>query len=66
MRQMPKIQTNESHSTSGNYTYKKTISIEVIGIDIIGPLQSSEGYKYILIAIDYFTRWPMVKKNKEC
>ena len=29
-----------------------------IHIDIIGPLPSSQGYRYCLTAIDRFTRWP--------
>src|SRR6185369_12222247 len=31
---------------------------EVIGIDIVGPLNETEkGNKYIVVAIDYFTKW---------
>ena len=30
-----------------------------IGIDIVGPLpKTSRGYKYIVVAIDYLTKWP--------
>uniref|UniRef100_A0A5S6QLN8 RNA-directed DNA polymerase n=1 Tax=Trichuris muris TaxID=70415 RepID=A0A5S6QLN8_TRIMR len=29
-----------------------------IHVDIVGPLPSSDGYKYLLTAIDRFTRWP--------
>ncbi len=29
------------------------------GIDIVGPLpQMKDGYRYIIIAIDYFFKWP--------
>src|SRR6266540_2237332 len=29
------------------------------GIDIVGPLpQTEDGYRYIVVAIDYFSRWP--------
>ena len=32
------------------------------GIDIVGPLpQTEEGYRYIVVAMDYFTRWPEAK-----
>lgn len=31
---------------------------EHIHIDLVGPLRSSRGYKYILTVIDRFTRWP--------
>lgn len=39
---------------------------EVVGLDFIGPMQPSEGYKYLLVALYYFTRWPMIKKDKNC
>lgn len=29
-----------------------------IHIDLIGPLQLSQGYRYCLTAVDRFTRWP--------
>ena len=33
--------------------------MERIAIDVLGPLPVSEdGNKYILIAMDYFTKWP--------
>src|SRR6266540_2903758 len=29
------------------------------GIDIVGPLlQTEDGYRYIIVAMDYFSRWP--------
>src|SRR6266540_1703932 len=29
------------------------------GIDIVGPLpQTDDGYRYIVVAMDYFSRWP--------
>lgn len=31
---------------------------EHVHIDIVGPLPSSEGYRYCLTCIDRFTRWP--------
>lgn len=43
---------------------KATKPFEVIGIDFIGPMQQSDGYKYLVVAMDYFTRWPMVRKTK--
>ena len=37
-----------------------------IGIDIVGPLpQTEKGNKYIVVAIDYFTKWPEAKALKE-
>ena len=31
---------------------------EVIHIDLVGPLPSSQGYTYLLTCVDRFTRWP--------
>jgi len=37
-----------------------------IGIDIVGPLPRTEkGNKYIVVAIDYFTKWPEAKALPE-
>ena len=37
-----------------------------IGIDIVGPLSRTEkGNKYIVVAIDYFTKWPEAKALPE-
>src|SRR6266540_2292520 len=31
----------------------------MMGIDIVGPLPQTENrYRYIVVAIDYFSRWP--------
>ena len=38
----------------------------MIGIDFVGPLPITEkGNKYIIVAIDYFTKWPEAKAVKE-
>jgi hypothetical protein len=37
-----------------------------IGIDFVGPLpQTQKGNKYIIVAMDYFTKWPEAKAVKE-
>ena len=37
-----------------------------IGIDIVGPLpQTTKGNKYIVVAIDYFTKWPEARAIPE-
>ena len=37
-----------------------------IGIDIVGPLnETTEGNKYIVVAIDYFTKWPEARAIRE-
>ena len=34
----------------------------VVGIDIKGPLpQTNRGHKYILVMVDYFTKWPTAR-----
>jgi len=35
-------------------------------IDIVGPLNESNGYSYILTAIDQFTRWPKATTKYYC
>lgn len=38
---------------------------EIIGIDIVGPLEETKsGKKYIVVAIDYFTKWPEARAIK--
>lgn len=35
---------------------------ELWGIDFVGPIKESDaGNKYILVASEYFTKWPVVK-----
>src|SRR2546429_1194203 len=37
-----------------------------IGIDFVGPLPiTDKGNRYILVAVDYFTKWPEAKATKE-
>ena len=39
---------------------KPIIEIEIFdlwGIDFMGPFPSSDGYEYILMAVDYVSRW---------
>lgn len=31
---------------------------DVVHLDIVGPLPSSQGYRYLLTCVDRFTRWP--------
>ncbi|CAG8641326.1 2328_t:CDS:2, partial [Paraglomus occultum] len=38
---------------------------QIIGIDHVGPLhETKEGYLYLIVAQDYFTKWPMAKATK--
>lgn len=47
------------------------MSIQRFGIDLIGEIRltSSKGHKYILVGIDYFTKWieviPLVNVEQE-
>ena len=39
---------------------KPIIEVEIFdlwGIDFMGPFPNSDGYEYILMAVDYVTRW---------
>jgi hypothetical protein len=39
---------------------------ERVGIDFVGPLpETEEGNRYILVAVDYFTKWPEVKATRK-
>lgn len=50
---------NELHPIEVNEPF------EIIGIDIVGPLNETEkGNKYIVVAIDYFTKWPEARALK--
>src|ERR1044072_10001149 len=47
--------------TKRNELYPIPVSApwERVGIDFVGPLpETNQGNKYIITAIDYFTRWP--------
>ena len=38
-----------------------------VGIDIMGPLpKTADGYRYIVVAIDYFTKWPEAAPLRDC
>ena len=38
---------------------------QIIGIDHVGPLhETKEGYQHLIIAQDYFTKWPIVRPTK--
>ena len=32
--------------------------LEVLTLDFVGPLPSSQGFKYMLVAIDHYSRYP--------
>ncbi|XP_075087841.1 uncharacterized protein LOC142169819 [Nicotiana tabacum] len=44
---------------NGVASYVSALSIRCLGIDVIRPIQSnaSNGHKFILVSIDYFTKW---------
>nr|XP_043068289.1 uncharacterized protein LOC122321628 [Drosophila bipectinata] len=54
--QKAKIQRH-TKSPLGEYTASDA-RFEHINIDIVGPLPSSNGYRYCLTCIDRFSRWP--------
>ena len=47
------------------YPIKATRPFEIIGIDHVGPLkENKDGYQYLIVAQDYFTKWPIVAPTK--
>ena len=51
---------NEMHAIVAKAPFER------VGIDFVGPLpQTSQGNKYILVAVDYFTKWPEVRATKK-
>nr|GFC73363.1 reverse transcriptase domain-containing protein [Tanacetum cinerariifolium] len=45
-----------------NYTARKVCEIFYVwGIDFMGPFPSSRGNKYILVAVDYLSKWVKAK-----
>ena len=57
-RQKPSTH-NEMHAIVAKAPFER------IGIDFVGPLpKTSQGNRYILVAVDYFTKWPEAKATK--
>jgi len=57
-RQKPSTH-NEMHAIVAKAPFER------IGIDFVGPLTTtSKGNRYILVAVDYFTKWPEAKVTK--
>lgn len=57
-----KCMHKQPSSTLGTITGKRPF--DTIAIDFMGPLKEINGYKYILIAVDYNTRWPEFRITK--
>ncbi|GFY27539.1 hypothetical protein TNCV_2071571 [Trichonephila clavipes] len=54
-RKGPKI-----HSRGKLHRYNVGAPFERIAFDILGPLPRTSGNKYLLVVMDYFTKWPEV------
>ena len=40
------------------HLYSSTVSMNRVAVDVLGPLpRTSRGNRYVLVAIDYFTKW---------
>jgi len=38
---------------------------QIVGLDHVGPLhKTKDGYQYLIVAQDYFTKWPIAKPTK--
>ena len=67
------VQTCDTYQRRGNpkannilYLIKPKVLFQRIGIDIVGLLTiTKKENRYIMIAMDYFTKWPIVKAIKE-
>ena len=67
------VKTCEQCQKRGNIGSKGLLNLikvgkawEIIGIDFVGPLgKTRKGNKYILVVMDYFTKWPEAKALKE-
>src|SRR5689334_6257706 len=47
------------------YPMIATRPFQIVGLDHVGPIhQSKEGYQYIIVAQDYFTKWPIAKPTR--
>jgi transposase InsO family protein len=60
-----KCDTCQSRKLKQNSNFGKLLSIpvtapwEIVGIDVLGPLPpTKEGFRYILVLTDHFTKWP--------
>jgi len=47
------------------YPIIATRPFQIVGIDHVGPLHTAEGgYAYLIVAQDYFTKWPMARPTR--
>nr|GEX24474.1 hypothetical protein [Tanacetum cinerariifolium] len=62
---LPPIPNHEQYLPSYKKELKNSIQVceifDVWGIDFLGPFSSSRGNKYILVAIDYLSKWVEAK-----
>ena len=55
---MPTIRKCAAASSRENDDHSFPMAICTMGIDIVGPLPQGKGQvKFLLVAIDYFTKW---------
>lgn len=46
----------------GIYPIQAIHPFQIVGINRVGPLTGTEdGYRHVIVAQDYFTKWPMVQ-----
>ena len=60
-----KCQTKSNQVNHGNLkTISTKIPLELVCVDVMGPLRQSNGYKYVYVMIDHFSKFVYIKPLK--
>jgi hypothetical protein len=67
---MPILCQTAAPASSGPAHYSSVMALRYVGLDAVGPFRTAPGgYKYILVAVDKFTKWievrPVAKVTSE-
>jgi transposase InsO family protein len=57
---MPRMPKNRKHLSKEFYAFEYNLQndlFDVSGIDFMGPFKNSHGYEYILVMVDYVSKW---------
>jgi hypothetical protein len=62
MSSMSKVLAEFPSSVSTNLANHTLMVVAEMGIDIVGPLTTTQGnYKFAVVVVEYFTKWVEVK-----